>query len=208
MITAISNNIAAYLGNKLNSSQDNIDVYAYGLQIILGAIIKVVGIVGLAWILNTLNTTLVLFIVFAAFRCFGGGAHLSTYPRCLIFGITVIVGLGFLSQLYLSTITLEILFILSFILAMYTCIKLAPAGTEKKPIKDENIRLQQKRKLLLVIFLWSGTVIYLLRINLNIYALAMILGGLSSQFLITSCGYQLLAIIDKLANTKGGATNV
>jgi accessory gene regulator B len=207
MIYAISNNLAAYLGKKLNSSHDNIEMYAYGMQILLGAIIKGFGIVGLAWLLNTLNTTLVLFLVFAAFRCFGGGAHLNTYSRCLIFGVSIIVGLGFLSQIYLSTITLDILFALSFIFAIYTCVKFAPADTEKKPISDEKIRLRQKKKLLLVIVIWSCTIIYLLKIDRNIFTLAMILGGLSSLLLITPLGYQLLALIDKLA-AKGGETIV
>lgn len=208
MINVISNSFAAYLGNKLNSSQENIEVYAYGLKIALGVTLKTVCILGLAWALNVLDTTLLVLAVFAAFRCFGGGAHLSNYTRCLIFGITLIVGLGHLSNLYLSTLNLGILFILTFVLTVYTCIKIAPAGTEKKQITDETIRLRQKRKLLLIIILWSCFVIYLLRINQNIYALAMILGGLSSLLLITPLGYKLLAIIDKFADAKGGEKSV
>jgi hypothetical protein len=45
-------------------------------------------------------------------------------------------------------------------------------------------------------------------IGKNRYALAMILGGLGALLLITPFGYQLLAIIDKFATTKGGEINV
>lgn len=204
MIAAVSNNIASYLGNRLNSSQDQVEVYAYGLQIILGAMIKVVLIVFLAWALNTLTITLALFLFFAAFRCFGGGAHLSTYPRCLIFGTTIIVGLGILSQFYLNITVLKVLFISNFIMAIYACIKWVPAGTEKKQFTDDRVRFLQKIKLLIVIIIWACTVFYLMQLALNTYVLAVILGALGSLLLITPWGYKLLEIIDKLADMKGG----
>lgn len=204
MIATVSNNIAAYLGNRLNSSQDQVEVYAYGLQILLGAMIKVVLIVFLAWALNTLNITLVLFLVFAAFRCFGGGAHLRTYPRCLVFGTSIIVGLGLLSQFYLDSTVLEVLFISTFILAIYACIKWVPAGTEKKQFTDDKVCSLQKKKLLMVIIIWSCMVVYLMGLALNTYVLAVILGAWGSLFLITPWGYQLLATIDKLTDMKGG----
>jgi accessory gene regulator B len=207
MIDIVSNNIAQYFGNRLHSSQDQIEVYAYGSQILLGAMIKVFLIIFIAWALNTLGITLVLFLVFAAFRCFGGGAHLNTYPRCLTFGTAIIIGLGKLSQFYLKSSVLKVLFISTFILSIYACIKWVPAGTVKKQFTDEKVRSMQKQRLLMVIISWSCIVVYLMVIALNMYVLAVILGGLGALFLITPWGYQLLATIDKFAEAKGGEGN-
>jgi accessory gene regulator B len=204
MISSVSNCIAKYIGTILNSSPDEIEVYVYGSQIIVGAIVKVVAILSLAWVLNTLNTTLILFITFASFRCFGGGAHLNSYARCLIFGITVIVGLGTLTQIDFSRITITLLFILIFIAAVYTGLKWVPGDTEKKQITDNKIRLRQKQKYFLVLIVWFLAVIFLMLLNLDNYALAIVLGCMGSILLITPAGYQLLLGIDKLATEKGG----
>ncbi|MDD4411941.1 MAG: accessory gene regulator B family protein [Syntrophomonas sp.] len=207
MIAVISNNIATHLGSKLKSTQDQIEVYSYGLQILLGAITKVILIIFIAWVLNTLGITLVLFLVFAAFRCFGGGAHLSTYPRCLTFGTAIIIGLGKLSQFNFKSTVLIFIFISTFIFAMYTCIKWVPAGTVKKQFTDDKIRFMQKKKLFVVIIIWSCIVVHLMRLVLENYALSAILGGLGSLFLITPWGYQLLETIDKFADAIGGEKN-
>lgn len=204
MIAAVSKNIATYLGNRLITSQDQVEVYEYGLQILLGAMIKVVLIVFLSWALNTFNITLVLFLVFAAFRCFGGGAHLSTYPRCLIFGTSIIVGLGLISQFHLDSTVLKVLFISNFIFAIYACIKWVPAGTEKKQFTCDKVCSLQKKKLLILIIIWSFMIVYLMGLAQNTYVLAVILGAWGSLSLITPWGYQLLATIDKLADMKGG----
>lgn len=200
MIISLANNIAAFIGNKLNSSGDDIELYSYGLQILLGAIIKIIGIVAFAWALNVLPFTLALFITFAAFRCFGGGAHLSSYPKCLTFGICLIVGAGYLSRFYVTGTILEDIFILLFISAVCICVKIVPADTEKKRIDDLESRLHQKIKFSVIAVLWAISGSYLLRIGQNQFALAMILGCLSSLFLITPLGYQLFKLIDKLTD--------
>jgi Membrane protein putatively involved in post-translational modification of the autoinducing quorum-sensing peptide len=195
-IATISNRIAIYLDNNLASGQDQTEIYSYGLEILLGAFIKLGVILALAWAMNILLTTSIVLITWAAIRCFGGGVHMSTYLKCFILGTTTIVGLGGISQFELGRVTLIVLFIFTLILEIIVCMQWAPGDTEKKPIKDEWVRQQQKKKMALVIIVWGLISLYLIDRDLNIYALAMLLGAISSAFLITPWGYRLLESID------------
>ena len=196
-LAAVSNHIAVYLDKNLATDEDNSEIYAYGLEILLGAVIKLFIVFFLGWIFNVLGLTLIVLVTYAAFRCFGGGAHMSTYLKCLLLGTTVVVGLGILSQFNLATHLLSNLAIFTLVFTLFVCLKWVPGDTEKKPITEREIRLRQKGKMAIVLAVWGLTILYLLNNSLNTCALAMILGSISSVFFITPWGYSLLATIDK-----------
>mgnify|MGYP000922279889 CR=1 FL=1 len=203
MLSTFSKHIASCLGKNLESDQVKIEIYAYGLEILLGAAIKLLIILALAWALNALNTTLILLVTYAALRWFGGGAHMSTYLKCLLLGTTLIVGMGSLSRFNLGTNLLANLSILTLAFASFVCFRWVPGDTEKKTISARKIRLRQKRKFAVMVAVWGFANLYMLRHSLNTYALAMNLGCLSSVFLITPWGYKSLALIDKLSKRGG-----
>lgn len=196
-LSTVSKSVAVYLDNRLAPDQNYGEIYAYGLEILLGAVIKLLIVIFLAWLFHVVSLTLIVLVSYAAFRCFGGGAHMSTYFKCLILGTTVIVGLGLISQVTLPSRLLINLAIFALVFALFVCFKWAPGDTEKKLITEPEIRLRQKRKMVAIIAVWSLIILYLLYQSLNIYALAMILGSISSVFLITPWGYHILATIDK-----------
>jgi len=198
MISDFSNHIALFLGKNLDAEQDKIEVYAYGLEILLGAAIKLVSILALAWVLDALNTTFILLCTYAALRWFGGGAHMSTYLKCLILGTTLIVGLGKISQSNLEMQLLTNLSMFTLAFAVCICLKWVPGDTKKKPINDRKIRNKQKGKMAVIIAIWGLAVSYLVQNDANTCVLAMNLGCISSVFFITPWGYQLLTVIDKL----------
>jgi len=196
-LATVSNHIAVYLDKNLAANQDNSEIYAYGLEIILGAVIKLFIVLFLAWIFNVFDLTLIVLVTYGAFRCFGGGAHMSTYLKCLLLGTTVVVGLGLLSQVYLDNHLLTSLALFTLVFASFVCFKWVPGDTEKKPITEREIRLRQKGKMATIIAVWGLIILYLLHHSLNTYVLAMILGCISSVFFITPWGYRLFALIDK-----------
>lgn len=204
MISLLSNKLARFIGNKLNANADEIEVYAYGAQIIIGALFKLTAIILLAWILDILPATLLLFVTFAAFRCFGGGAHLDSYARCLFFGITLIIGLGLLSKVQLNSIIVVFLMASAALAAIMIGLKWVPGDTEKKRIISEKIRSRQKRRYFYVLLFWGTAVVLLLMQSLNNFALAAVLGCFGSTFLITPIGYQFFTGIDNLFKKKGG----
>jgi len=205
-LSSVSTHMASYLSKNTVSDTDNSEIYAYGLEILLGAIIKLLAILVSAWLLKSLSATLVVLATYAALRCFGGGAHMSTYFKCLLVGSTIIVCLGRLSHITLTSISLQYLAIVAAVSAFVICLKWVPGDTAIKPIRDRSICLGQKIKMSIMILLWSYTVLHLIQLNLNTFALAMILGCIFAVFLITPWGYRLFELIDKYV-LRGGENN-
>ena len=103
MVKVFSKRLAAGLGSRLQSDIDQIEVYAYGLELVLYAIIKVVVILGSAFILGILESTLYYLCSFILLRFFGGGVHLSTYGRCLAVGlISAVIVVKFVDGLFIQ----------------------------------------------------------------------------------------------------------
>jgi len=202
-LSSVSNHMASYLDKNMASDIDNSEIYAYGLEILLGATIKLLVIIVSAWLLNSLPTTLVVLVTYAALRCFGGGAHMSTYIKCLLVGSTIIVSLGRLSHITLATNSLRYLAFIVAISALIICLKWAPGDTANKPIRERSIWLRQKKKMSITILFWISVVFYLIQQNLNAFALAMILGCVFAVFLITPWGYRLFELIDRF-DMRGG----
>jgi accessory gene regulator B len=119
MIRTVSMNIAEKLEKQLQCDKERVEIFAYGLQIILGTGFKLVLILLISLMLDTFHTTLICLITYIAFRNFGGGVHLTTYSRCLVTGLIVFAVLGKLAVHDMETgILLLLLIIISL---MWIC---------------------------------------------------------------------------------------
>jgi len=209
MVHTLARNLAKRLGDNLHSSGDKIDVYAYGLEVLLMTLITLAVVVCLAQMLGSLPTTLIFLAVFAPFRSIGGGGHLSTYSRCLSFGTCIMVGLGYGASISIQPYTLLGLVMATTMLALYTIVKWVPADTVKRPITDAKVKSRQKLYMLIAVFFWIAMTSILIKYGLHNYAFAMVTGALGSLFLMTPWGYRLLGAIDNNLNRmRGGEANV
>lgn len=200
MINIISQNLSKSLGQSINASEEDISIYAYGIEIFLGVIIKFSLVLILAILLGILETALVFMFTFSFFRFLEGGVHLSTYLRCLTFGLLLVLGVGYLSTIPLTSYIITSLFIVTILMGLYVCIKWVPAGTDKKQITDADERLKQKRKTLYTLAIYSIIVVVLLANNYPAYGLACIYGSILSSFLVTPWGYSVMNTVDKFFN--------
>ncbi|MBO8158945.1 accessory gene regulator B family protein [Thermosyntropha sp.] len=198
MIQGIAQSIARRLGDILEARPDQIEVYAYGLELLLLPVFNFFVVFILAYIIGSLPNTLMFLAVFAPFRFFGGGVHMSTSIRCLVISTLLIVGLGTISTLSVSFLLLFILLIITFVFGVYVTAKWVPPGTDKNPITDPKIRTKQKIYMTALIIIWSVACIVIGKLQLHNYLLALILGALSSLLLMTPWGYNLIRSIDRV----------
>ncbi len=203
MIRTISMNIAEKLGKRLRCDQERVEVFAYGLQIIMGTGFKLVLILLISLILDTFHTTLICLITYIAFRNFGGGVHLSTYSKCLVTGLVIFTVLGKLAAHGMETGTLLLLLIVTSLLWIYAITKWVPAGTEKKQVKDRRVRLKQKKKTGWVLMLWVIACMASISYRLTYYVFAYLLGALAALFLITPWGYRVANALDNILDNLG-----
>lgn len=185
------------MGRQLQVTDNQVEVYSYGLEILLGSIVKFVLLVILALLLHILSLTMLVLLTFAGFRIVGGGVHLSTYNRCLVVGVALILALAKLSTLEVNDSLLIIAFVLVALFTLYTVIRWVPAGTEKKVISNKADRKKQKLETGLFSIIWMLVFMWFLRNGYSNYSLALITGASGSLFLITPGGYLMMANLDR-----------
>jgi len=198
MINKFAHKIAVTMGAQLQVDRDKVDVFAYGLEIILGALVQLTLLIWLSLIMDVFTTTMICMVAFASLRCFGGGIHLSTYSGCLIVGITMLLALGKLATIAVGIETLVVISIATLLMGIFTTFKWVPAGTAKKQIKDRTIRLRQRKKTFLTLIVWSIIILLLITQQSTAHAFAAVLGAFSSLFLITPWGYGAVQALENI----------
>ena len=164
----ISKALAQLLGYKLQADQDQIEIFAYSLEVLLGTVFEIFLIIFLAFLLNIPGTTIICLLVFSSIRFLGGGVHCSTYYKCLVTACLSLLCLGKLATLPLGQNVLSSAWLLTLLLSIYAIIRWIPAGTEKKVIRDETVRLRQKRKVSILLGIWLVIAGYLSITNQSI----------------------------------------
>ncbi|WP_083773447.1 accessory gene regulator B family protein [Desulfofarcimen acetoxidans] len=87
MIKAFAQKIAVIMGVLLQVEQDRLEIFSYGLEIILGTFAQLALLLSL--IMDTFITIMVCLIAFASLCYYRGGTHLNTYYGCLTVGISL-----------------------------------------------------------------------------------------------------------------------
>jgi len=198
LVKKLSLRLAHSLGKRLQADTDDVEVYAYGLEIMLCSLIKLVLLFSLAIILHLVWSTFLVLIAWSAFRVPGGGAHMESYRHCLSTGLIILLVLAALSTLDLSLSWQLTFLILTMILAITCIIRWVPAGTEKKQIIQTANRRKQKRETTVVLLLWFLSVACLITLGYSHTALPLILGAGGGLCLITPSGYRALGWLDQI----------
>jgi|LSQX01.2.fsa_nt_gb accessory gene regulator B len=203
MMKNISLNIARNIGNILESQQ-NVEIYAYALELLFMVILNLILVILVAFYLQIIPTTLVFLVVFILFRGFGGGVHLSTFLRCIAVGSSLMLGSAYLAAtVSIKSYTLAILFVVALLFVLVCTIKWVPAITEKKSVNRCQSVNRQKRNMLITTFIWTSGVAAVICCQFNTLALAMILGAIVSTVLISPVGFGLMDFIDRTLNNLG-----
>lgn len=184
------------------------DSLRFGLEIIIGGLIKGTLLFALAWVLNILTEVAVALVVGSAFRLLAGGAHCTGYMRCLVLGLTVYLVAGSaaatLAPLLTPYLTLYLL-LLGFLLCSFVVIRWAPGQVPGKTLTS-SIQRQFKLLSLLYLILWLGATLYLTRHGLSSLVLAGLLALLAQGLSVVPIGYWLIARYDSLLG-KGVTAN-
>lgn len=200
-IHELATRMAAYIGREVEADRLQVARMAFGLELILGDIVKLVLILTLAQLLGIFQEVLVLMAAAGILRLASGGEHCSAYYRCLVGGGICFLLLGELVH-YLNpfltgkAIILVVLF--SFMLVEIILWKYAPGDTENKPITDENEKKRFKQWSLLI-----GLIYFLIMLlctgltDTRAYVLPVAVGMLEQAFTVSPWGYRFLHSVDQ-----------
>ncbi|MFZ5943298.1 MAG: accessory gene regulator B family protein [Bacillota bacterium] len=87
----------------------------YGLSLLLGILIELFFCLSIAWFLNLFLEALLLMSFSLIFRVFAGGAHCSSYDRCLIFTIFFYIFLSYLANYICLILPADLLYSFSLL---------------------------------------------------------------------------------------------
>lgn len=157
----IAFHIASFLACRTGLEESKVDTVRFGLEIILGEVIKWVILLTAATILGVLPGALFAMISVAVFKMISGGAHCEDYWRCLAMGVITFLGFGKLGvylEPYLSFSTMVKVIVASTLFMGVLTAVWAPAEVPNRRITAEE-KVKFKRISLVFLVLWAGIII-------------------------------------------------
>jgi len=175
-------------------------VISYGLEIILGELIKDIIILILAWQLDMFSQVLAAVVCFASLRLVTGGAHCTSYLRCLVTTIACFIGVGSITQWgyqYFSLPVFTTLYIFALLFSGYVIIRWVPGNSENKVIDDPVERNKFKKLSFLVVAFWLlALLIFYANTTLTGLSMAVLLAMIMQMFFVTGMGTKVMTFID------------
>ncbi|MDF2877584.1 MAG: hypothetical protein K0S30_680 [Clostridia bacterium] len=139
MLRAMCEDVSFVLVRNRIISEDDREVYIYGLELILNSLLVVGTIITLGILINRLIITAVFLVVFWSIRSYSGGYHANQYWKCYCIGcfaylsvITIVHSTPLLHMKLDSLIFLGISYIGIFCMA--------PLNSEKNPKTQEEMK--------------------------------------------------------------------
>lgn len=200
MINAMAASMAQKLG-KILRTEDKVEIYTYSLKLVIMLFLNLTLVILAAYLLGIVPAVLAFLAVFLPFRAFGGGVHLSTFPRCFVIGSLIMVGLSyFATEVDISKNGVAIIFLFTFMITLLGIIKWAPASAKTNPVTDQRIVRMQKRNLSFDTIVWTCIVLTLIKCNSLVLALAMIAGAMAAILLMSPGGFLAMEKVDNFFN--------
>ncbi|SCG82403.1 accessory gene regulator B [Proteiniborus sp. DW1] len=150
------NQIACYIVNKMKNydvaNEENIDLYIYGLEILIITIIKYLGIFIISFLLGVVKEALVFVLAFSMLRNQAGGVHLDSFWQCFIITNVITFSCIFLSKALPINHT-AIYQIIMLIVSIVLVLIFAPVDTENKPLNELEKKLYKRRSIYVILIL-------------------------------------------------------
>ena len=91
MVNKLSKNVAVFFMENDLIQKDEIDIYIYGLQLIISSIIGISIILVAGIIFERFKDSLIFLFIFIIMRQYSGGYHADSYLKCNLFFISIFV---------------------------------------------------------------------------------------------------------------------
>lgn len=199
MINSWSLKAAGYIGKELELDDKKRAIISYGLEVIIGAIIKLIVFITVPWILGVFTEFWVAYLSFAFLRIVAGGVHCTAFYRCVTVSLTSLLVIAFMAN-YISSYALPYtyqgLYWGVLVFSFLVVVAKAPIDVEEKPIISPKRRMCLKIVSCLVIFLYLLASVYWNPED-KIY-IASGLGILFQVFTVTKRGNQFFKLVDQI----------
>jgi accessory gene regulator B len=180
--------IASFISQKLVSSSvipmNIIDIYTYGLELIISFLVTSFIIVVIGIITSQITSSIMFLLVFILLRRFTGGYHAKTHLRCKLCTVIIyIINLFFINHFEFTYKQIILLVLFGF----FVTICFSPVPNEYKPIPIERRPYLKKISVIIYVLL---SIIALVLYNYEV--------KFSSGIIISLVSVAALIIIEKI----------
>jgi len=197
--------VGSYVAKKV-ARLDQTEFLAYGAEILLGSIVKLIILFFIAAMIGIVPEVTVLLIVTGLIRTLSGGAHCSAYYRCLVTSVSILAALGYSIKTFYPIIKLLPTAVLLGIALLSACLYwcYAPQAPSNKPFNNREIELTFRWYTLVAVVTLSIISVVLGTDSLNAWVIAFAL--LWQAFTLTPAGHRFIGLWDILLafKQKGG----
>lgn len=173
MIYKFSEALANKLLTKESITKDEVELYAYGIFMLLSHSMYLVLALILGLLTKCLLESIIFYFAFQCIRRFAGGYHASTELRCTVitsFSIGACIGLINLSKAYNFSV---ILLILALVCAIIVLV-LSPLDTPEKPLSKKEYKYFRRIARIICICISVGIILsYCFKLNFIFAPLCM-----------------------------------
>ncbi|MFZ7121141.1 MAG: accessory gene regulator ArgB-like protein [Eubacteriaceae bacterium] len=146
MIISVSRKIAQYIYNKNDEKKTSIEVYRYGVEVLLSILLNTVLILSLGWILNIFIEIAIFMLAFGLLRVLAGGYHAKTHLSCFLIYISTAVPTILLIRYFQMPLFQQLLFIeLLSLVSLFLVYKFAPVDSKNRPMSHKEIFVYRTR---------------------------------------------------------------
>ena len=181
IIDKVSLNLSTKLGEKLNKSNEEIDVLNYGLFIFIHTLLGIILTIVTGLLTGMFIEIIVISITSSWFKRYTGGVHASSPERCLLIGLLLSLILSILTKYIVKVFDINTVMVISLLIlayCYYTLYRKCPVPSKNKPLKKENTRKKLRKKAFNLINMYTCLIIFLYIIytilNINIFKTIMI----------------------------------
>jgi len=151
-------------------TEDDQELYRYGLKIIYSYIVNLSITLLVAVLLNRLYESAIMIFIFAMFQIFGGGYHASTKLKCLLITVMGLIAGNIMISIILNY---SLFMIVSAVVLSVIIIVLGPVTNENHPVNKKTFKRSACIERIIVLLNFFIMVL-LLTLNKNIEAAVIV----------------------------------
>ena len=158
MVKRIAQGMANYYSRKNVITDDDVDVYSYGFELVISSVLNLVFVFAAAIALGITLQASAFVLSFALIRAFGGGYHAKTHRGCILAFLVVFLAFAYALRYLPESAATVYMLSATGVSSLIIC-AVAPVEAKNKPLSEAK-RNRLKTICIIISFAYVSVVVY------------------------------------------------
>ncbi|MBP1925958.1 accessory gene regulator B [Sedimentibacter acidaminivorans] len=166
MINKLSCKLSNILGNSINSTDQEKEIYTYSIEVLLSLMLNIVILFETAYIIGKIPEFIVFIIFFSGLRTYAGGYHAKSHIECMTESL-VIFFISAMSNSWFRSDG-ELFLAIGIVASIFLVFKYAPSESGNKPLSsNKQKKYKTISKNILILYCSTIIILYFYRVQTN-----------------------------------------